>query len=171
MSDRKKTMSAAETAEIAGFVAEKSVEKKRPVKKTAEEIVKKPEVEAAVKPETKPETKVKPKTKVKPETKQETKQETKPETKQEKTTKVNAEPEKKSSIPKKKEVVEDVTVHIQFSGKSYTCKDLAKIAKNVWVYDLGKKAGDFKSLDLYVKPEENIAYYVINGSVKGRFFI
>lgn len=167
MSDRKKTMSAAETAEIAGFVAEKSVEKKEPVKKTAEEIVKKPEVEAAVKPETKqetkPETKVKPKTKVKPETK--------PETKQEKTTKVNAEPEKKSSIPKKKEVAEDVTVHIQFSGKSYTCKDLAKIAKNVWVYDLGKKAGDFKSLDLYVKPEENIAYYVINGSVKGRFFI
>ena len=168
-------MSAAETAEIAGFVAEKSVEKKEPVKKTAEEIVKKPEVEAAVKPETKPETKVKPKTKVKPETKPETKQEvkpeTKPETKQEKTTKVNAEPEKKSSIPKKKEVAEDVTVHIQFSGKSYTCKDLAKIAKNVWVYDLGKKAGDFKSLDLYVKPEENIAYYVINGSVKGRFFI
>lgn len=159
MSDRKKTMSAAETAEIAGFVAEKSVEKKRPVKKTAEEIVKKPEFEAAVKPEIKPETKVKPKTKVKLETKQE------------KTTKVNAEPEKKSSIPKKKEVVEDVTVHIQFSGKSYTCKDLAKIAKNVWVYDLGKKAGDFKSLDLYVKPEENIAYYVINGSVKGRFFI
>ena len=159
MSDRKKTMSAAETAEIAGFVAEKSVEKKEPVKKTAEEIVKKPEVEAAVKPETKPETKVKPKTKVKLETKQE------------KTTKVNAEPEKKSSIPKKKEVAEDVTVHIQFSGKSYTCKDLAKIAKNVWVYDLGKKAGDFKSLDLYVKPEENIAYYVINGSVKGRFFI
>ena len=163
MSDRKKTMSAAETAEIAGFVAEKSVEKKRPVKKTAEEIVKKPEVEAAVKPETKQETK--PETKVKPKTK------VKLETKQEKTTKVNAEHEKKSSIPKKKEVAEDVTVHIQFSGKSYTCKDLAKIAKNVWVYDLGKKAGDFKSLDLYVKPEENIAYYVINGSVKGRFFI
>jgi len=163
MSDRKKTMSAAETAEIAGFVAEKSVEKKEPVKKTAEEIVKKPEVEAAVKPETKQETK--PETKVKPKTK------VKLETKQEKTTKVNAEPEKKSSIPKKKEVAEDVTVHIQFSGKSYTCKDLAKIAKNVWVYDLGKKAGDFKSLDLYVKPEENIAYYVINGSVKGRFFI
>jgi len=156
-------MSAAETAEIAGFVAEKSVEKKEPVKKTAEEIVKKPEVEAAVKPETKQETK--PETKVKPKTK------VKLETKQEKTTKVNAEPEKKSSIPKKKEVAEDVTVHIQFSGKSYTCKDLAKIAKNVWVYDLGKKAGDFKSLDLYVKPEENIAYYVINGSVKGRFFI
>ena len=157
MSDRKKTMSAAETAEIAGFAAEKSVEKKRPVKKTAEEkeIVKKPEVEAAVKPETK----VKPQTKVKSEKKQG------------KTTKVNAEPVKKTSTLKKKEVMEDVTVHIQFSGKSYTCKDLAKIAKNVWVYDLGKKPGDFKSLDLYVKPEENIAYYVINGSVKGRFFI
>lgn len=63
------------------------------------------------------------------------------------------------------------TVTVQFSGKSYSTEDLVKIAKDVWVYDLGGKEKDFKSVDLYVKPEENSAYYVINGEVTGSFSI
>ena len=46
-----------------------------------------------------------------------------------------------------------------------------KIAKDVWKYDLNQKAGDFKSVELYVKPEESVVYYVINGEVKGSFGI
>lgn len=69
----------------------------------------------------------------------------------------------------KKEVV--TTVSVQFSGKSYTTEELVAIAKDVWKYDLKQKASDFKSVELYVKPEENQAYYVINGEHTGSFFI
>ena len=63
------------------------------------------------------------------------------------------------------------TVHVQFSGKTYTTEDLVKIAKDVWKYDLKKKVGDFKAVELYVKPEESIVYYVINGEERGQFNI
>lgn len=72
--------------------------------------------------------------------------------------------------PAKKAAVKEV-VNFQFSGKSYTSEDLVKIAKDVWKYDLNGKDEDFKSLELYVKPEENTAYYVINGDITGSFFI
>ena len=32
---------------------------------------------------------------------------------------------------------------------------------------MGKKAADMKELKVYIKPEENAAYYVINGDVTG----
>ena len=63
------------------------------------------------------------------------------------------------------------TLHVQFAGKSYTTDELVKIAKDVWKYDLKQKVGDFKSVELYVKPEENAVYYVINGDVTGKFDI
>ena len=63
------------------------------------------------------------------------------------------------------------TVHVQFSGKTYTTEDLVKIAKDVWKYDLKRKVGDFKAVELYVKPEESIVYYVINGEERGHFSI
>lgn len=63
------------------------------------------------------------------------------------------------------------TVHLQFAGKAYTTEDLVKIAKDVWKYDLKKKVGDFKNVELYVKPEESIVYYVINGEESGHFYI
>ena len=62
-------------------------------------------------------------------------------------------------------------MNFQFSGKSYTPDDLLKICKDVWKYDLNGKEADFKSVELYVKPEENTAYYVINGDITGSFFI
>lgn len=63
------------------------------------------------------------------------------------------------------------TIHVQFSGKTYSADELVKIAKDVWKYDLKKKVGDFKSVELYVKPEESIVYYVINGEERGHFSI
>lgn len=62
-------------------------------------------------------------------------------------------------------------VYVQFSGKSYSQEDLMKIARDVWEFDLKQKAGDLKSCDLYVKPEENTAYYVMNGEFTGNFQI
>ena len=76
---------------------------------------------------------------------------------------------KKAPAAKKPVVKEEV--NFQFSGKSYTSDDLIRITKDVWKYDLNGKEEDIKSIELYVKPEENTAYYVINGDVTGSFFI
>lgn len=65
----------------------------------------------------------------------------------------------------------EAIVSVQFSGKSYTTQELVAIAKDVWKYDLKQKVSDFKSVELYVKPEENQTYYVINGEYTGSFFI
>ncbi len=72
--------------------------------------------------------------------------------------------------PAKKAVIKE-TVNFQFRGKSYTPEDLLNICKDVWKYDLNGKEEDFKSVELYVKPEENTTYYVINGNITGSFFI
>lgn len=78
--------------------------------------------------------------------------------------------EKKETATTRKAAVKE-TVHVQFSGKTYTTEDLVRIAKDVWKYDLKKKVGDFKAVELYVKPEESVVYYVINGEEKGQFNI
>ena len=75
----------------------------------------------------------------------------------------------KKTPDKKAEVSE--TVNFQFGGKSYTTDDLLKSCRDVWKYDLGGKEEDIKSIELYVKPEENTTYYVVNGDVTGSFFI
>ena len=62
-------------------------------------------------------------------------------------------------------------VHIQFEGKSYSQEDLMKIAKDVWKYDLKQKVGELASIELYVKPEENMVYYVMNKEFTGSFYI
>ena len=81
----------------------------------------------------------------------------------------------KNATPAKKETAvkaaTKVSVNLQFAGKEYKAEDFEKMAKDVWQYDLGKKAAELKSVDLYVKPEENKVYYVMNGDVAGDFDI
>lgn len=84
-------------------------------------------------------------------------------------------PAKKTAEKKpvaKKETVKKVAksvVTLEYRGNSYTEESLVQSAKDVWVYDLGKDLKDFKSVELYVKPEENTVYYVVNKEVKGGF--
>ena len=78
--------------------------------------------------------------------------------------------EKKAPAKKAAAKVQE-SVNFQFSGKSYTDADLLKICRDVWKYDLNGKEEDLKTVELYVKPEENTTYYVINGSITGSFFI
>ena len=77
----------------------------------------------------------------------------------------------KKTAVKKSAVKGKETVHFEFSGKTYTPDDLLKICRDVWKYDLDGKEEDFKDVELYVKPEESVTYYVINGEVKGSFNI
>ena len=71
--------------------------------------------------------------------------------------------------PAKKAAVKKEEVTVEFAGKAYTTEQLVQIAKDVWKYDLGRKATEFKTVKIYVKPEENQAYYVVNGEVTGSF--
>lgn len=81
--------------------------------------------------------------------------------------KTAAKPAAKKAPAKKAEEV----VNFQFSGKSYTPDELLKIFKDVWKYDMNGKEADIKNVELYVKPEENTTYFVVNGSITGSFFI
>lgn len=77
-------------------------------------------------------------------------------------------PVKKTPV-KKAELKSEL--HVQFAGKSYTEEELVQIAKDVWKYDLKQKVSDLTSLELYVKPEEQTAYYVMNKEFTGSFTI
>ena len=77
---------------------------------------------------------------------------------------------KKTAARTRKAAVKE-SIAIQFAGKEYTTEQLVKIAKDVWEFDLKKDPADFKEVQLYVKPEEAKAYYVINGTETGSFAI
>lgn len=82
-------------------------------------------------------------------------------------------PVKKAPVkkPAAKKTEVKSAVHIQFEGKSYAQEDLIKMAKDVWKYDLKQKVSDLTSIELYVKPEENMVYYVMNKEITGSFYI
>ena len=76
----------------------------------------------------------------------------------------------KKEAPAKKAAKKEA-IYVQFAGKSYSNEELFKIAKDVWVYDMGQKVADMKSVEIYVKPEESMAYFVVNGTENGSFMI
>lgn len=80
-----------------------------------------------------------------------------------------AEASTKTSAKKKSGT--EFVLQIQYSGKSYTQEELRKIAGDVWKYDLKQEEEDLTSVELYVKPEENKVYYVMNKEFTGSFNI
>ncbi len=60
--------------------------------------------------------------------------------------------------------------YVEYYGKQIDQAALIKEAKSIWTKS-GKKAADLKSLNLYIKPEENTAYYVFNDDETGSFVI
>ena len=88
-----------------------------------------------------------------------------------KTTKTAAKTTTAKTTTRAKKAAVKESISIQFAGKEYTTEQLVKIAKDVWEFDLKKAPADFKEVQLYVKPEEAKAYYVINGKETGSFGI
>lgn len=68
--------------------------------------------------------------------------------------------------PAKKTAVKE-TVMVQYMGKEVCTDELMKKVKEYWTKELKNKAGDLKSVTLYVKPEEGKTYFVINEDVTG----
>lgn len=60
------------------------------------------------------------------------------------------------------------SMYVEFQGKQLDEKEIVANAKRIWVEN-GNKASELKSLQLYIKPEENMAYYVFNEEVSGSF--
>ena len=59
-------------------------------------------------------------------------------------------------------------VSLQYLGKDIKIDDIKEAVKKIWTGELKKKASDLESIDLYLKPEDNAAYYVLNGSFTGK---
>lgn len=62
------------------------------------------------------------------------------------------------------------SMYMEFQGKQLDEKEIVASAKKIWV-ESGNKAADLKSLKLYIKPEENTAYYVFNDELTGSFVL
>lgn len=75
----------------------------------------------------------------------------------------------KKETAKKAELSSSLSV--QFGGKELSEEALVKAAKDIWKNTLKRKVGDLKSVELYLKPEENKVYYVMNKDVTGSFDI
>ena len=77
--------------------------------------------------------------------------------------------EKKTEKMTKKTVKEEMVpeVFIQFQGNEAVVADAIEKAKAQFVAE-GHRASSIKSLQIYLKPEEGAAYYVINQKLAGR---
>jgi hypothetical protein len=59
------------------------------------------------------------------------------------------------------------TVYLQYLGKEINKDDLTAQVKDIWTKQMKRKVSELKSITLYIKPEENKAYYVINDEETG----
>ena len=59
-------------------------------------------------------------------------------------------------------------IYFQAAGKEILDKDLVEKVKDIWTKELDNKVKDMVNVKIYVKPEENAAYYVINDDVTGK---
>ena len=70
-------------------------------------------------------------------------------------------PVKKASVKKTQEFF------VQFAGKEVTENEIMDKVKEIWTKELGNKVKDMITVNVYVKPEDSAAYYVINDEVTG----
>ena len=70
-----------------------------------------------------------------------------------------------AKVAEKKEAAAKAAVVLQFAGKEINTDEIVKAAKKA--YAESNKAA-VKNITVYVKPEDNAAYYVVNGDVTGK---
>lgn len=58
-------------------------------------------------------------------------------------------------------------VTVEYAGKQYEEKAIFTKIKDAWL-ETGKKVKDIRDLNIYIKPEESAAYYVINNKESGK---
>lgn len=76
---------------------------------------------------------------------------------------------KKTEVKKAEEIKEPAaSVILQYAGREVQASDWTQKVKELWKAE-GKAEADLKEIKLYVKPEENTVYYVVNGDTTGSF--
>ena len=74
----------------------------------------------------------------------------------------------KKTAAKKPAVKKEMKVNtvVEYYGKQVEEKDMVAAVKKAWTKS-GRKVGDIRTMELYIKPEEGAVYYVINGTDTG----
>lgn len=75
--------------------------------------------------------------------------------------------EKKPAAKRTTKKAVKTTFVVQAAGKEVTMEEAVAKVNEAWTAT-GNKQEDIKELSVYVKPEENAIYYVVNGDVTGR---
>lgn len=70
----------------------------------------------------------------------------------------------KKPVAKPEEKIEEI--YVQFSGQELFTKEVLERAKQAYISE-GHRESSIKSIRLYIKPEEHMAYYVINEKIAG----
>ena len=70
----------------------------------------------------------------------------------------------KKTTPKKSAAKKEIEVNavVEYYGQQMDEKTIIANVKKAWTKS-GRKVGEIKTMDLYIKPEESAVYYVING--------
>lgn len=77
---------------------------------------------------------------------------------------------KKTTTAKKTTAKKEMKVNavVQYYGQQVEEKTIIANVKKAWTKSAtGNKVGDIKTVELYIKPEENTVYYVVNGKDSG----
>ena len=90
------------------------------------------------------------------------------EAKKEKVTKTTKKATEKKTTKTVKAPV--VNTFVQFAGNEYATDAIMEKIKESWV-NAGNKLSTIKTMNLYVKPEEYAAYYVINDHESGKVYL
>ncbi len=77
----------------------------------------------------------------------------------------------KKTTAKKEAAVINATYVLQFSGKEVVASDILETVKKVWVDKFQGKLEEIKTIEIYFKPEEHRAYFVVNGLSNGDYFV
>lgn len=77
----------------------------------------------------------------------------------------------KKTTAKKEASVINATYVLQFSGKEVVASDILETVKKVWVDKFQGKLEEIKTIEIYIKPEEHKAYFVVNGLSNGDYFV
>ena len=95
-------------------------------------------------------------------------------TKSDETMKIETQADKIKKIETKAYEIKDVekvevetALYLQLPGREYSEEDLVKRVKEEWRERFKRQNHEIRTIDIYLKPEERKAYYVVNKEVSG----
>lgn len=76
-------------------------------------------------------------------------------------------PARKTTTRRTKKTAPETTVMIEYAGRQLSMEEIVKKASEAFVS--ANPDTEIKTLEVYVQPEENVAYYVVNGEGSEHF--